>query len=154
MPGRDRDQADYYYSSSSSAGRHVQVEFHGQRVGIGERGRCVCGVDGRHGRRLRDRRLWVCVEVPESGRRGTGEWHVECLGNKWKLMECLFNSWTNAGGAEDSKLGHGDSTAGALEWSILAGAAVKSTSSDQDQIITAGQSDHVWQRICLKQWIL
>lgn len=52
---------------------NIQVIIGGQRAGTGQCGRCVCGANGRHGRGLCYSRLWVCVEVTQSRRRGASK---------------------------------------------------------------------------------
>lgn len=66
-------------------GRCVQVQFGGQRTGAGQRGRRVRGADGRHGRRLRDRRVRVRVEVAQGGGGRAGK--VDHIGDgaRWRM---------------------------------------------------------------------
>lgn len=59
--------------SLTATGRHLEEQLGGERARSGERRRCLRGVDGRHGCRLRDRGLRVRVEEPESSHRGAGE---------------------------------------------------------------------------------
>lgn len=106
-PDRQRDKKDIQCSSSaclafaflSFTGRNLQVEFHGERVGTGQCGRRIRGVDGWNGRCLCDRSLRVCVEVTESGGGGEGEWNLgfkrgEEKGILWNscLLELAFVS--------------------------------------------------------------
>lgn len=67
-------------------GRHVKVQLHGERTRPGQRRRCLCSADGRNGRGLRDCRVRIRVEVPESGRRRAGKLtdsNADNLTSKW-----------------------------------------------------------------------